>query len=353
MVVAQVIATIAIGVAGVAAFRRFPTAPLRAARRGRPRPPRLPLLLDARLVARLGARDARDVARPDGRADRRGRLLPERPGAGDRVRGALGPGAPRDADRADARLRGGPLRPGHADAEALHRAPRRALMVVAVPVLWIVMPFLIGAGLRPELPRARDRCGAARARSPPRSGSSGAGRSRSPSRSAGPGLRVIVQSDRDRRLRPAAPDLRLALGRDRRGGRDARLDGGLLRGLDGVILRLRAARTARWSRWRREGPDRLGDLAAGRRRPRVACARGGGVPPGAPARGRGRDHRRRGAGAGGLPRPLGEPVDAARRPARRRGQAPRRARARRATSSTRPGCSAAPRSDRCSGERRS
>ena len=137
MVVAQVLATIAIGVAGIAAFRRFPRL-RRAARRGRPGGlRRLPLLLDARLVARLGPGDARHLARADGRADRPGRLLPQRPGARDRVRGALGPGAARDADRADARLRG---RAGTTASFGMLRryvAATGALMLVAVPVLWM------------------------------------------------------------------------------------------------------------------------------------------------------------------------------------------------------------------------
>ena len=64
--------------------------------------------------------------------------------------------------------------------------------------------------------------------------------------------------------------------------------------------------------------------------------------------GRGRDHRRRGAGAGGLPGALGAPLAAARRPPRRDGAAARRRSRAAPTSSTRPGCSAARRSARCS-----
>ena len=147
----------------------------------------LPHLLDARLVARLGARHARHLARPDGGADRPGRATSatrrrRRPGfaalsgparlvmlteqtrdfeAGrhDRVLRMLR----RYIDEhgaADARRRPGPL-----VADAVPDRPR----------------------LRARLPRARDRRGAARARSRRRCSSSGAGRSRSRSRSAGRG----------------------------------------------------------------------------------------------------------------------------------------------------------------------
>ncbi len=56
MVVAQVLATAAIGIAGIAAFRRFPTAPSEPLGEDFRAAPELPRLLDARLVARLRAR---------------------------------------------------------------------------------------------------------------------------------------------------------------------------------------------------------------------------------------------------------------------------------------------------------
>ena len=99
--------------------RRVPPVPLRAvgaARRGRSCGAGIPLLLDARLVARLGPRHTGHVTRPDGRTDRAGGLFPERAGARHRVRGPFQPGAPRHAHRADPRLRSGPLRPVFGDA---------------------------------------------------------------------------------------------------------------------------------------------------------------------------------------------------------------------------------------------
>ena len=121
MVVAQVLATAAIGIAGLAAFRRFPQAPseplgedVRAVRG---------FLVSSTLASSLDSArgDARHLARADRRPDRPGRLLPQRPGARDRLRGALGPGAARDADRADPRLRGRPPRPRLRHAPALRR----------------------------------------------------------------------------------------------------------------------------------------------------------------------------------------------------------------------------------------
>ena len=150
MVVAQVFATAAIGVGGIIAFRRFPAVPSEPLGEDVRRLRQLPLLLDARLVARLGARDARHLARADRRPDRPGRLLPQRPGAGDRVRGALGAGPARDADRADARLRGRPPRRASSACCAATSVTTSAAMVVAVPLFWWLMPFLIGLFYGPD-----------------------------------------------------------------------------------------------------------------------------------------------------------------------------------------------------------
>ena len=74
MVLAQVVATAAICIAGARRFPAVPEAADRAAGRGREGRPPLRRLLDARLVARLGARHARDVAacRPSPRSSRPG-----------------------------------------------------------------------------------------------------------------------------------------------------------------------------------------------------------------------------------------------------------------------------------------
>ena len=313
MVVAQVVATIAISVAGLAAFRRFPKAPseplgedVRGARG-------VPLLLDARLLARLGAGDARNLARPDRRPDRPGRLLPERPGARDGLRGALGPGAPRDADRADPRLRGRPLRPGASAMLKRYVAATGALMLVAVPILWIAdaVPDRrspTGPTFRAHATDAA-RLVLARRRAPARLGLDEV----VPRLDRPPGAPRDRPVDRDRRLRPAAPR-----SSPRAGARPAR----------------RARCSSRRSSSARSGRDHP-PAAPGSHRAmepvaplKVLIVSGiwppdvGGPASHAPevaaflrgprARRRGRDHRRRGAGAGGLPGALGEPLAAAR-----------------------------------------
>ena len=241
----------------------------------------------------------------------------------------------------------------HADAAPLRRAAPAALMVVAVPVLWIVMPFLIGLFYGPDFrAHATD---AARLVLVAAALRLVWGWTKSFPVSIGrPGLRVIVQSRRDRRLRAAAARVRRRAGarRARPGRCSSRPSSSAPRGRScccGFAPAWRSAEAVRALR----GPRRLGDLAAGRRRPRVARAGGRGLPARARTRGRGGDHRRRRARAGGLPGALG----AARR-CRRASATPRRcgcsSRSRgERTSSTRPGCSAAPRSARCSGGRRS
>ena len=105
-------------------------------------------------------------------------------------------------------------------------------MVVAVPVLWIVMPFLIGLAYGPDFrAHATD---AARLVLLAAALRLVWGWTKSFPVSIGrPGLRVIVQSIEIAVFVPLLLVLRLALGRDRRGGRDARLDGRLLRRLVG------------------------------------------------------------------------------------------------------------------------
>ncbi len=293
-------------------LQALPGRPDRADRRGLQAAPELPRLLDARLVARLGAADARNLARPGRCADRRDRLLPQRAGAGDGARRALRAGEARDADRADARLRGGK----HDRVLAMHRRYVRstgALMVVVVPVLWIVMPFLIGLTYGPSFrAHATD---AARLVLVAAALQLVWGWTKSFPVSIGrPGPACVHPGPRDRGLHPAAPRLRLEVGGDRCGGGDARLDRRLLRCLvDRAAQGQVGLGTPRSPS--REDPRRLGDLAARRGRARLARPGGGGVPAGPRARGRGGDHRRRRAGARALPGALGQPDATARRAA--------------------------------------
>ena len=107
-----------------------------------------------------------------------------------------------------------------------------ALMLVAVPILWILMPFLIGVAYGPTFrAHATD---AARLVLLAAALQLVWGWTKSFPVSIGrPGLRVIVQSIEIAVFVPLLLDLRLALGRDRGGGGDARLDRRLLRDLDG------------------------------------------------------------------------------------------------------------------------
>ena len=219
-----------------------------------------------------------------------------------------GAGAARAAHRADARLRGRPARPRVRGCCAATSTGTAALMVVAVPVLWVLMPWLIGPRLRPRLPRARDATRRGSCSSRRRCSSSGAGRSRSRSRSAGPDLRIVAQAIEIAVFVPLLLVFGVAAGaRPARRGGDARLDGRLLRRSGSVVLAAAARRAG-------ARPEALVELKVlvvsgiwppGRRRAGLARARGRGVPARARARGRGRDHRRRRARARGVPRALG------------------------------------------------
>ena len=186
MVVAQVFATIAISVAGIAAFRRFPKAPSE------------PLGEDVRAVRGFLFSSTLASSLDSARGTLGTSLVPTvapivQAGY---FRNAQAPATGFAALSGPARLV--MLTEQTRDYEAgryaqvfgmLKRyvAATGALMLVAVPVLWIVMPFLIGAGLRPR-PSARTRpTRRGSSCSSPRSSSSGAGRSRSPSRSAARG----------------------------------------------------------------------------------------------------------------------------------------------------------------------
>ena len=151
------------------------------------------------------------------------------------LRRALRPGAARDADRADPRLRGGPARPGDADAAALRRRHGRA-------------DGRRGAGaLGPDAVPDRARRTARRSAStrPTRRGSCSSlprcslvwGWTKSFPVSIGrPGLRVIVQSVEIAVFVPLLLVFASTLGRDRRGRRDARLDGRSSAPLWAVVL---------------------------------------------------------------------------------------------------------------------
>ena len=105
------------------------------------------------------------------------------------------------------------------------------LMVVAVPVFWVLMPFLLGVAYGP-LPAPRHRRGAARADRRGAAADLGVDEVVSGlDRPAGVAGRRPVH--RDRRLRAAAARPRLAPRRDRGRVGDASLDDRVLRGLDG------------------------------------------------------------------------------------------------------------------------
>ncbi len=195
-------------------------------------------------------------------------------------------------------------------------ASTAALMVVAVPVLWVVMPFLIGLAYGPDFrAHATDaaRLVLVAAALPPCLGLD----------EVVPGLDRASRSARDRaerrdrRLRAAAPLVRLDVGGDRCRGRDARLDGrcsaccgawsccgcagrGESTGGGGVVRVLVVSGI-----W----PPDVGGPAS--HAPEVA-----GVPAPAGPRRRGGDHGGRPAGSRGVPRSLGEPLAAARGQAR-------------------------------------
>ena len=170
-------------------------------------------------------------------------------------------------------------------------------MVVAVPVLWWLMPFLMGLAygtdFRVHATTPRGSC------SSPAALQLVWGWTKSFPVSIGrPGLRV----DRRRAIEiavfvPLLLVVRLAAGA-RPGAAGAMLVSTvrLLRRLVGRCCCGCAPAGARAGGCRAtEGPRRLRDLAARRRRAGVARARGGGVPARARPRGRGRDHRRRGS----------------------------------------------------------
>ena len=133
--------------------------------------------------------------------------------------------------------------------------------------------------------------------------------------------------------------------RDRRRRGGARLDLGVLRDL-GRAAGADPRRAPRAPPRRpseaaaREDPDRLGDLAARRRRPGEPRARGGGVPARPRPRGGGRDDGRRAACAEAVPGALDLAADARRDAAPGCGVAYSSLRSPESTSSTRPGCSA-------------
>ena len=218
-------------------------------------------------------------------------------------------------------------------------------MVVAVPVLWLLMPWLMQIAFGPDY-REHATTAARLVLSPRRCSSSGAGRSRSRSRSAGRGCgtsRSRVETASSCRccscfgaewgatggaaaMVVSTAVVLPALGRAARArARRARGDGGA-RELKVLVV------SGIWP------PD-----VGGPGEPRAG---GGGVPARARARGRGRDHGRRRARARGVPGALGPALAAARRAARRRACGSSRRGRGAPTSSTRPACSAARRSAR-------
>ena len=180
------------------------------------------------------------------------------------------PGAARAAHRADARLRGGPARPRCTRCCAATSSATALLMVVAVPVLWVLMPCAdadsstapTSASMRR---RPRGSCSSRR-----RCSSSGAGRSRSRSRSAGRGCAIVAQAVEIAVFVPLLLVLRRRVGRDRRGRRRCSSRRSSSAPLWSVLLaRLHGEHGRDRGCSRAEGPRRLRDLAAGRRRPRA------------------------------------------------------------------------------------
>ena len=282
MVVAQVVATAAISIAGVAAFRRFPSAPVRAARRGAPRrcgASSSPSTLASSLVSARATLGTALLA--DGRADRPGRLLPQRAGAGDRA-SRRSPAPARlvllteqtrdfEAGRHDRGVRACSAATSSARRRADGR--RRAGSLVADAV--------------PHGPRVRRRRSASTRRIAARLVLVAAalqlvfGWTKSFPVSIGrPGPADRRAQRRDRRVRPAAARLRRATG-----ARPARAAALLVStvvfcALWIVLLWRASAATVPRARGGRdaEGSRRLRNLAARRRRARVARAGGRGVP---------------------------------------------------------------------------
>ena len=155
-----------------------------------------------------------------------------------------------------------------------------ALMLVAVPVFFVAMPWLVevvfGDGVR-----RRRRPPPASSCSPPRSTSRSAGRSRCPSRSAGRGCGSSRTGSR-RSSRSRSSPCSGRVGGDGRRGRRARLDArvrGRLARRDRCACATRcAARSRARCRSSREGRRRLRDLAARPRRPGEPRARARGLP---------------------------------------------------------------------------
>ena len=154
-----------------------------------------------------------------------------------------------------------------------------------------------------------------------------------------PGLRILTHGIEVAVFVPAAARLRVALGRDGRRGRAARLDRRVLRASGRSCSRGCGTTSAPWRR--REGPRRLRDLAARRRRPREPRARGRRVPARARPRAARPRHRRRAARARGRIPSTGSRARAARASATLARSAASARGPRAPTSSTRPGCSAA------------
>ena len=242
----------------------------------------------------------------------------------------------------------------HDQVLAMHRRYVRstgALMVVAVPILWIVMPFLIGIYGASFRAHATD---AARLVLVAAALQLVWGWTKSFPVSIGrPELRVWVQAIETAVFIPL-----LLIFASRWGATGAA--GAMLVAtvvfcaIWSILLRRIKAGWATARSRSREGPRRLGDLAARCRRPRLACTGGGGVPAGAGTRGCRGDHGRRARPRARPTRCTGSAgrcrrVCATSRPfaccARSRARVGRRLHDR--------ACSAAPRSARCSLGRRS
>ena len=166
----------------------------------------------------------------------------------------------------------------HEDAAAATSRAPAALMVVAVPVLWIVMPFLIGLVYGPDFrAHATDAARLVLVAAALRLDLGLDEVVPGLDRAAGPARDRAER--RDRRLRAAAARVRLQVGRDRAPpGRCSSRPSSSASLWTIVLLRLRAGVALGGGRRASEGPRRLGDLAAGRRRACVARAGGRGVP---------------------------------------------------------------------------
>ena len=294
MVVAQAIATVAISVVGLAAFRRFPAAPARPLGDGSARGHLLHPRLERRHRCRLAADDARAARPRHRRGPDAGRSLPHRPDTADGPLGGQLTRAPRPPHRPDAGLGARQADERARRSACLHAGRRRP-----------------HGRRRPRVP-ARDavaRGDDLRQRVLGRGGRGPhhPGRGRDPVRArlvevAAGDDRASPPADRDPRSggagrHPAGRAARVGTGRDGSGSRGARRDG-RVRALPGG-WRSRACgwmspradpRTA-WSR--REGPDRLRDLATRRRWACESRSRARRLPARARALRRGRDDCRR------------------------------------------------------------